>query len=140
MAVGNGVLLVGNMSGGTQKLDLATGTIEELTKPDPKRHEIGHIYPRFLPDLDHFLFTTFSHDPRGPEHHNGYVASLKTREVKLIGDFPSRIQYGGGHLFYVRDGILHARPFDTSRLEMTGEPVPVARDIRAHVVIGSAGL
>ncbi|MGH9659396.1 MAG: TolB family protein, partial [Bryobacteraceae bacterium] len=36
---------------------------------------------------------------------------------------------GLGHLLFTRDGTLLAQPFDTSRLQIAGDPVPVAQPI-----------
>ena len=37
--------------------------------------------------------------------------------------------YSSGHLFFVRQGALLAQPFDTSRLELTGNPIAIAEQI-----------
>ena len=82
----------------------------------------NHRYPVFLPDGKHFLYST---------NRNVMLASLDskdTRELLKMGPAiyaPGRSQ-DGGWLLYVRDGVIVAHAFDTGRLELSGEPVPIA--------------
>src|SRR5262249_18070785 len=43
----------------------------------------------------------------------------------------SNAAYASGHLLYVREGTLLAHPFDASRLETKGEPVPVVPRVQS---------
>src|SRR5262249_55861644 len=43
---------------------------------------------------------------------------------------------GSGYLLYVHEGTLFAVPFDLSRLELRGKPVPILEDLAADVVNG----
>jgi len=82
-------------------------------------------WPSFLPDGTHFLFVC-----RGREDQRGvYVGSIQTHEKKLLLAGALRSAYASGHLFTVRGETLIAYPFDTDRLQTTGEPVPVAEGI-----------
>jgi Tol biopolymer transport system component len=44
--------------------------------------------------------------------------------------------YASGHVFFVRQSTLFAQPFDTARLEPSGEPVPIAEDVRTFPLNG----
>ncbi len=57
------------------------------------------------------------------------AANLASGTVRTLTTSTSRAQYDSGHLLYVRDGILTARPFDLKRLEFTGEPFRVASPV-----------
>jgi len=82
-------------------------------------------WPAFLPDGTHFLFHC-----RGREDQRGvYVGSLETHEKKLLIAGGIRPAYASGHLFTVRNDTLMAYPFDTDRLQTTGDPIPVADGI-----------
>ncbi|HEY7185880.1 MAG TPA: protein kinase [Vicinamibacterales bacterium] len=82
-------------------------------------------WPAFLPDATHILFFC-----RGREDQRGvYVGSVETHEKKRLISGGLRPAYASGHLFTVRGETLMAYPFDTDRLQTTGDPVPVADGI-----------
>ncbi|HVS33680.1 MAG TPA: protein kinase [Thermoanaerobaculia bacterium] len=82
-----------------------------------------HIWPWFLPDGRHFLYTSM-----GTGDANGiYVGSLDSRVRKRIlatGPMPDRTRamYGNGYLFYFRGHALVAQELDVDRLELRGTP------------------
>jgi Tol biopolymer transport system component len=83
----------------------------------------GGRWPHFLPDGKHFLYVgTEGDDFRGKI----YAASLDNPEAKLIVDENSAAQYANGYIFFIKDGNLVAQPFDSDRLALSGNPVPVA--------------
>jgi hypothetical protein len=57
------------------------------------------------------------------------VASLDGGEEKLLLRSPATAQYASGHLLYLRETTLMARPFDAAKLEFTGDAVPLAERI-----------
>jgi serine/threonine protein kinase len=78
----------------------------------------AHIYPQFLPDQKHFIFSA------GSPTRAAFVAPLEGGEPKRIVPGPvGRIAYASGMLLYVREKTLLAQPFDVKKLETTGEPV-----------------
>ena len=46
--------------------------------------------------------------------------------------------YASGHLLYMRQGTLQARPFNLSRLELTGEEVSLVPGVRVDLGTGFA--
>src|SRR5262249_24540657 len=95
-----------------------------------------HFYPTFLPDGHHFFFSTSS---ESKETRGAYLGSLDgTVRRRLFADAPV-IKYtaavsgdtngGSGWLVFGRDGALLAQPFDTSRLEFTGEPFSLSNEV-----------
>jgi hypothetical protein len=59
-----------------------------------------------------------------------YVGDLASKTRKQVLAFGTRAIYvNPGYLLYVRDRTLMAQPFDSSRLETTGDAVPVAENV-----------
>jgi predicted Ser/Thr protein kinase len=92
-------------------------------------------WPKFLPDGKHALH--FSRDPKS-DVGRAYVADLSTgRETELMPTdtqvifVPDQVGSGAGsgYVLYGRSGSLLALRFDADRLRMTGEPVPVAKEV-----------
>jgi len=82
-------------------------------------------YPYFLPDGQHYLFVA---DTAGVL--SLYVASLDSNERKRIMPSESMAAYASpGVLLFVRQGTLFAHSFDVSKLEIRGEPVPLAQGV-----------
>jgi hypothetical protein len=78
-------------------------------------------YPNFLPDGRHFIF-----------HRDSalYVGSLDSKKSARLVDAESQAAYFGGYLVYIREDVLMAQPFDVRKLAVSGDPMPVARDVR----------
>src|SRR6185503_2690782 len=89
--------------------------------------ETRHNRPSFLPDGRHFF-----HYIVGPADQPIALASLDSSERKLlpIGADAMPVIYSQGHLLFVRDATLMAQAFDASRLELRGEPFPVAEQVQ----------
>ena len=49
-----------------------------------------------------------------------------------LGDVQSRFEYGAGHLVYVSQNTLVARPFSAQTRTFTGDPFPVADKIEVQ--------
>jgi Tol biopolymer transport system component/tRNA A-37 threonylcarbamoyl transferase component Bud32 len=110
-------------SGPLYRISSAGGTPEAVTTLDAERHQTGHRMPWFLPDGDHFLFSTL---PRVGPDIEIFVGSLGSKQVKRIMAAASGVTYAEpGYLLFERDQKLVAQRFDVTRLEMTGEPIPI---------------
>jgi hypothetical protein len=106
------------------------GTPQPLTQLNESKADIAHRWPHFLPDGRHFLYYVVSTtDPVRSEHSGIHVASLDEPEGKLLLNVDSRAAYANGFLFYKRETTLMAQRFDLGRLELTGQPIPVAGNI-----------
>ena len=81
----------------------------------------GHMWPSFLPDGRHFLYSEErANDPQGESI---YVGSLDGSSPKLIASKTSgNPEYAAGYLVYGHDHVLWAQPFDLRRLEFSGSP------------------
>ncbi len=127
---------------GIRQVPAAGGTASSVTIPDRSRGEQGHIEPSLLPDGVHFLYTRFipAGDPGGL-----YVGSLsdKPDQQKLTRLLPtlSKAAYvpstaetqENGSLLFTRENTLLAQPFDSSRLELVGDAVPVAEHLTINL-------
>ncbi|HET7712532.1 MAG TPA: hypothetical protein VFL80_11430, partial [Thermoanaerobaculia bacterium] len=58
-----------------------------------------------------------------------WLGSLDSPERKSIVPASANAVYTSGQLLYVRGGTLLAQPFDSDKLTLTGDPVPVAGPI-----------
>src|SRR5262245_58856412 len=123
-----GVILFGQTNVGLLRVSATGGEVTQVTTLDGSRQEISHRYPIFLPEDNYFLYVinTGQKETRGV-----YIGSLDGPVKRRLLDEITVIKYmatvpgdsaGVGWLIFGRDGALLARPFDTSRMEFTGEP------------------
>ena len=126
-----------------QRVSAAGGTPSRVTTLDPTRGEAGHIAPFFLPDGRHFLYLglggsgTTTTTVRDTVIYVGSLDPAEKPRVLLSGG--ANAQYAQGHLLFLRDTTLMAQPFDASRLELTGEAVPLAEQVEIGGPTGVAG-
>jgi Tol biopolymer transport system component len=99
-----------------------------VTQLNSERKDDSHRHPRFLPDGRHFLY--LSRGSGGSGNNAVVVASIDGGEERVLLNSPTAAEYASGHLLFVRELTLMARPFDAERLEFTGEAFPLAEDIR----------
>ena len=92
--------------------------------------ETGQGNPRFLPDGKHFLYYSQNRDP---QNDGVYVASLEPGESRklVLRNAVVAMYVSTGYLLFNREAVLMAQRFDLKRLEVTGEPVPVAEPVEA---------
>src|SRR5476651_1771314 len=95
-------------------------------KPDAAKQEVGAAWPFFLPDGRHYLF--LSNNAEGPVTIK--VASLDSGDVTALVDSESRAEYASGHIFYVAQHTLMARPFFPDKTALGGDPFPVTDRIQ----------
>jgi Tol biopolymer transport system component len=122
-------------SGGTlYRVPSAGGTPALVLKPDAARQERFRD-PHFLPDDRHFLFLNIS---QGQQERTGiYVGSLDSPSSSLLVSSLTKAEYApSGHLLFVREGTLMALAFDQRRLQVVGEPFPVAEHVGAGNLAG----
>jgi serine/threonine-protein kinase len=120
---------------GLQRVSAAGGAVSVLTRPDPARGEVDHLWPEMLPSGRGVLFTISG--TGGPDAAQVAVLDLatSTRTVVMPGGshghyvpsgVPNAAAAAGtpsGHLVYAAGGTLRAVPFDLGRLKTHGTPV-----------------
>jgi len=91
------------------------------------------FWPKFLPGDKHLLYVNLDPRIRGMR---AYAAELSTgRETELMPTdtqvtfTPDQPGSSKGHLLFGRNATLVAQRFDADRLNVMGEPAPVAKDV-----------
>jgi serine/threonine protein kinase len=134
----DGVIIFGIAGRGLMRVSSKGGSASLVTKVNPVRKELGHYFPAFLPDGRHFLFFCYSGTP---ENRGVYLGSLDSNPEEqnfkqlMVSNhqsiyIPSQ-DSSPGRLLFLRDQTLLAQHFDDKRLELIGEPLPVAEQVGA---------
>jgi len=117
-----------NSSDPLYRVPAAGGVPEAVTALDTSRNESTHRFPWFLPDGIHFLY--FSRISSGTDEDAVFIGSLDgARGTRLFGA-QSNVAFANGHLLFIRELALMAQPFDPDRLELHGNAVPIAEQVR----------
>lgn len=104
--------------------------------------EGSHFWPQFVGDGTHFIYAAARSATIN-------IGSLAGESPRILMKFPVRISslaVVAGHVLFVQDGALFARPFDDTRLEFSGDAVrildgiPVTGPGRAAFSASSAGV
>jgi eukaryotic-like serine/threonine-protein kinase len=105
----------------------AGGTPQPASKLDLAKGENSHRWPSFLPDGKHFLF--WARSSKGPHENLVYLGELGSLQTKVLMKSDSIAVYASSHLLFLRDQSLMAQPFDLGRMELGGDPAPVAEQV-----------
>jgi Tol biopolymer transport system component len=116
------------------------GPATQLTRVDSARQEINHVWPVWLPDGRHFLYTATSIDASGTRAPRAvYLRSIDAPEQELLTHAESRVLYSPpGRLLYVDQGVLMSRALDVRARKLVGEGVRVADDVMYSRTNGNA--
>jgi len=139
----DGVILYGGITSGVMRVSAAGGTPTALTSVDPARQERGHVDPKFLPDGRHFLYDRISNTPGNSGIYVGSIdakPSEQSSKPLLVNDAsPAYYVPSGdsstGHLLFYREGTVLAQAFDPKKLELSGDPVPVAEPVGGFQIL-----
>ena len=130
----DGVILY-TPTGGSRihRVSVSGGPPTPITTFDAAAGDAQHWYPFFLPDGRHFLFFAVGSKPGGlTDSRAVMVGSLDAKEpVKLLVQGGSNAKYANGHLVFMRGATLVAQAFDVDRLQLAGEPVPIAQQVQS---------
>jgi Tol biopolymer transport system component len=110
------------------KVSAAGGESVALTEFESELGEDSHRHPRFLPDGDHFLFVARAGGAGAGSSGRIRIGSL-AGEVSELMPATSNVEYAAGHLLYVFDQTLMARPFDAETRQTIGDAFPLAENI-----------
>jgi Tol biopolymer transport system component len=110
------------------------GPSRAVTTIDKALHN-SHRHPRFLPDGTRFMFLA-----RGAKSSDSAVmiGSLDGRPSRELIRSITQAELASGHLLFVRDGSLYARPVDAANLEFTGPAVSLADGVVGETGAGAA--
>ena len=96
-------------------------------------------WPLFLPDGKRFLYLSFLRSSENGElRHELRVASLDGSPTQKVADMDSRVEFANGRLFFARDGMLLAQPFDPGSARLSGEARPVVAGLHYFGNTGNA--
>jgi eukaryotic-like serine/threonine-protein kinase len=122
-----GVVLLGRISGPLEQVQESGGVPKPVFQLDQARQEIGQSWPQFLPDGRHFLYLSRS---LRADQSGIYLGTLGSTQARKLLDADARGWYSPpGYLLYLRQETLMAQPFNASKLELGGNPFPVAEGV-----------
>jgi len=135
------------LNNGLYRVDAEGGIATPVTAITRPNQELAHLWPYFLPDGRHFLYTVIT---LGERDDAVYIGSLDSKESRRLFDSHWMAAYARGpdgregHLLFVTNGNLMAQRFDTSRLQLAGEPVLLAERVSdlahdAHFTVAANG-
>jgi len=123
----DGVILFAPTASGPLFTVPAVGGIPvQVTELDQPRQETAHRHPKFLPDGEHFVFFVASGKPENSGIYLGVLGSKET--TRLVASDVMAAFAPPDHLLFIRENTLMAQLFDPSRLELQGDPFPIAED------------
>jgi len=138
----DGVIIFGGLTTGLWRMPAEGGTPVPLTVLDASRHEIEHELPSFLPDCRHFIYFINSSVPENSGIYAGSLddpSSPQNKKLLLANRFGAVYtapDSGAGHLLFLRNGIVMAQAFDATKIELLGEPAPVAERVGSSFETG----
>jgi serine/threonine protein kinase/Tol biopolymer transport system component len=114
--------------GPTFRIPAAGGAPTPINSVDMDHGEFPRWFPQFLPDGRHYLFLSGGSRSAGKRVIG--IGALDSPETKTIltTDFTA-LYTRSGYLLYRRESMLVAQKFDVERLELAGDPLPVAEQI-----------
>ncbi len=137
----DGVILFtpsGTLGVGLYRISASGGTPTQVTVPDKTLNEDSNRWPVFLPDGIHYLYSAINLSGRR-DLYSVYLGSLNSNEKRLVVRAKGNAAYAApGYLLFYRDQTLFAQHFDTGKFELTGEPVPLLRDVQFFPRISQA--
>ncbi len=114
---------------GLYRVQASGGEATPVTALERSRQEISHRFPYFLPGGRKFLYYLRSGQP---DKTGIYAQELSSKDGKRILASESMAVHvaprdgAAGYLLFTRQRTLLAQPFDADRLELSGEPTPLA--------------
>ncbi len=122
---------------GLLEVSAGGGEPRVLTRPDPAKGEVDHLFPEILPGGEAVLFTILATGPI--ENSQVAVLDLRTGQSRVLVQGGSNPHYAAsGHLVYGVGGTLRAVAFDLDRLQVRGTPVPVVERVVMKTISGAA--
>ena len=124
---------------GLMRLPPDGGPPQTLTTPDLPKGERSHRWPAALPGGRAVLFivgVNSSPDDYNNSDVDAVIVATGERRRLLTG--ASYVQYVPGHLIFMRNGAIHAVPFDPESLTIKGTPTPVVNGVSGDVTTGAA--
>ena len=138
------ILMDGRRTDSLRYVPAGGGELRPATTLDRAAGEVGHTWPHFLPDGEHFLFLAYT--GLGTEKAKIRLGKIGSLTSKLLGESDGRVEYApGGWVLYVRGTTLMARKLDRGKGELVGQAIPLVEDLRVggargHYSISPSGV
>jgi serine/threonine-protein kinase len=120
---------------GLWKVSAAGGQPVQVTAPEHVRTETAHFWPRVLPDGRRVLFTIFGGE--GLSDSRIGLLDVASGHVVIILPGSAPVYLGNGKLAFFHLGGYHVVSIDETTGKVTGEPRPLAEQIRPLDPMGS---
>lgn len=121
----NGVILFSQPAGIYRTSSTGGVMATPVTSLDRRRRETAHVLPQLLPDGRHFVYTARA-EAGGSFNSWIVLRSLDSSDDRQLFIARSQALYADrDYLLFLRDGALLAQPFNATRLQLGGEPLPV---------------
>ena len=135
------IVFAKNIEDGLYRVTASGGDVTPVTTLDRSKRENSHRWPQFLPDGRHLLFLARS---ATSAHQGIYVGTPGSKDWRLLLRTPltglvvgvpepasrwSMSAASRGYLVFMREQTVIAQPFDLDRLELAGEPSPIAESV-----------
>jgi len=111
------------------KVSASGGSPVQLTRFDTTHHESSHRWPMFLPDGNHFLYSTLAAIGSSSGMDVVRVAALDSSMDRPLFTSTTNVGFASDRLLFINQGTLMAQPFDPAKLEFLGDAVPIAEEI-----------
>ena len=136
----NGTILFAQTDVGIFRVPADGGMPTQVTRFDASHREINHLWPAWLPDGRHFIYTATSLDEHGIRApRTVYVRSIDADDPLLLMRAESRVTYSPpGYLLYAEQGALLAQAFDADERTLMGDPVKVADNLAYYRSTGNS--
>ena len=119
------ILFSPNPYDGLYRINNTGGALSKVTVLDSATAEGTHRFPYFLPDGKHFFFFV-----KGQKGEGGvYVGSLDSQEKSFLLNSDRSAVFSSGYLLFQRGNTLFAQPFDTNKLKLSGEAIPLSENV-----------
>ena len=102
------------------QVSAAGGEVTPATELDTSRGEVGHRFPRFLPDGRRFLYATIPVRDGGHESWLQTLGSKERTQVLNAEGVPTFAE--PGRVVYRRNKTLFVQPFEAGAGRLSGEP------------------
>ena len=129
-SAGGTIVFQPHQQGALMQVAASGGRAEPASTLNADAAETHHLYPSFLPDGRHFVFYVAG------KQRGLYVGDIESSSRSFLFDPDPALPAGAaatpgvyassGHLLYVRERVLMARPFDASSRSLQGEGFKIA--------------
>ena len=126
-------IVYATVAGGLRLMSDTGGPAQPITELDVDSGEVAHLYPRFLPDGEAVLYTSWSGSLSSARI---AVFDMETQTSRILFPGTSPSYLSSGHLVYAYEGSLWAIPFDATNRSTAGD----AKLVVAGVQVNGGGL